>query len=272
MQKRYSTDLTDQQWEIIAPLIPPERPGGHRHRTTDLRRVVDALFYLDHNGCSAVSQRRWRDLPHDFPAWQTVYAYFALWRDDGTWQRIYEMLHRRLRRHLGREAQPGAGILDSQSVRTAEQAEEKGFGGRHGLSGRKRHLMVDTEGFALEVLVTKASMNDKRGARLLLDRVPERWPALAHVWADQGYESEALKAFARARGMVLETVRRAEGGFVVQPRRWVNRTITGPERTFAWLLRCRRLCRDFERLSRSVVSLIHLALIRLAIRRLAPAS
>lgn len=261
MARSYSSDLSDEQWRLIAPLIPPERPGGHRHRSTDLRRTVEAILYVDRSGCT------WRDLPHDFPPWQTVYAYFARWRDDGTWRYIYEVLHQRWRQQLGRSAEPSAGIIDSQSVRTAEQAQEKGYGGRHGLNGRKRHLIVDTEGFAVEVLVTKASMNDRRGARLLLERLFARCAPLRQLWADQGYESAGLQAFARARGVCLETVKRWLGpGFAVQAHRWVV------ERTFAWLLRCRRLCRDFERLASTVVSLIYVALIRLLLRRLAPAS
>lgn len=260
MKMRYSTDLTDEQWALVAPLIPPARPGGHP-RTTDIRRVLDAIFYLDKNGCT------WRDLPHDFPNHNTVYAYFALWRDNGTLERIYETLHQQWRQRIGRKATPSAAAIDSQSVQAAPEAQERGNDPKKRVRGRKRHLVVDTEGLPLAVVVTPADCNDKAAAYGLIDYVIERNPRLKKLWADLGYVSEPLALFAAERGVELEVTGSHEHkGFVVEARRWVV------ERTFAWLMRCRRLCRDFERLAQTVVALIYLSMMRLLLNRLAPAS
>ncbi len=261
MSRRYSTDLTDAQWALVEPLIPPERPRGRR-RSVNLRRVVEAIFYLNKNGCT------WEDLPHDFPNPNTVYSYFAKWRDDGTLEAIYQALHRRWRREQGRAETPSAAVMDSQSVQAAEEAQERGSDPKKKVKGRKRHLMVDTEGLPVAVVVTKASVNDKAAARVLLAAVPEQLPRLVKVWADAGYRSEPLRQEALALGVDFEVVERGHGetGFVVLARRWVV------ERTFAWLLRCRRLCRDFERLARTVKALIYTAMLRLLLNRLAPHS
>ena len=262
MRKTYTTDLTDKQWALIEPLIPPQRSDGSK-RTTDMREVVNAVLYLTKNGCS------WRDLPGDFPPHQTVYAYFSRWRDDGTWQAIYEALHRRWRASVGRDETPSAAVIDSQSVQAAEEADSRGSDASKRVKGRKRHLMVDTEGLPVAVVVTDASANDKRGARLLFEAVKQVLPRLKKVWADGAYKSAPLAKEASDQGIELEVVERREGGpkgFVVVPRRWVV------ERTFAWMLRCRRLCRDFERLARTVESLIYVAMTRLLLSRLAPTS
>ena len=255
MRKAYTSDLTDAQWALVEPLLPEARHRGRR-RTVDLREIVNAALYIDRNGAA------WRDLPHDFPAWQTAYAYFARWRDDGTWHCIYERLHRRLRQRQGREGAPSAVILDSQSVQASELAQERGHDRAKATKGRKRHLMVDTEGFAVSVVVTAASTNDKRGARLLLAQAPA---TVTQAWADAGYTSRALASEAAAQGIRFETSsRHSGGGFHVQARRWVV------ERTFAWLLRWRRLGRDVERLSRTVEALVYVAMTKLVLNRLAP--
>jgi putative transposase len=260
MAQRYTTDLTDEQWALVEPLIPPERPGG-RHRTTDLRRTLEAIFYLDKNACG------WRDLPHDFPAWQTVYAYFALWRDAGTLAAICEALHRRWRRSVGRDEDPSAGALDSQSVQAAPEAAERGSDRHKRVVGRKRHLCVDTEGLPMAVAVTVASANDKAAAYGLIAAAASRSPRLAKLWADGAYAGAPLAGHASGLGVDLEVVERHEGeGFVVAARRWVV------ERTFAWLKRYRRLVHDFERLSRTVEALIWVAMTRLLLNRLAPRS
>jgi putative transposase len=269
-RKHYTTDLTDEQWKLIKPLIPPARRGGDR-RTTNMREVVNAILYLNKNGCT------WRDLPGDFPAWPTVYRYFSLWRDDGTWKAIYETLHRRWRKQVGRQETPSAGAgevtspIDSQSVQAAEEAETRGKDTNKRVSGRKRHLMVDTEGLPVAVAVTKASANDKSGARLLLETIKGALPRLRKLWADGAYVSAPLAKEAGEQDIEIEVVSRRDGdaskkasGFVVVPRRWVV------ERTFAWLLRCRRLCRDFERLGESVEALIYVAMTRLLLNRLCP--
>ncbi len=257
MRKPYPSDLTDEQWALVEPLLPPERPRGRR-RTVDLREVLNGVFYVLTQGCT------WRALPHDLPPHSTVYRYFEDWQEDGTWARIYEALHRRYRQQIGRTESPSAAAIDSQSVQASELAEESGpdFGKR--TKGRKRHLMVDTEGFPIAVTVTKASVNDKRAARGLLDGAVEAAPGLRLVWADAGYEGEPLRQYAAHRGVRLEVSVKGEvgRGFVVAAHRWVV------ERSFAWLMRCRRLGRDVERLSRTVEDLIYIAFTRLLLRRI----
>lgn len=257
MRKPYPSDLSDAEWALIEPLVPPERPRG-RHRTANLREVTNGILYVLHEGCT------WRALPHDFPPRSTVYHYFERWSQDGTWGRIYEALHRRFRAHIGRDETASAGSMDSQSVKASELARESGHDYAKRTKGRKRHLMVDTEGFPIAVTVTVASANDKRGARTLLDQARTSAPSLKLVWADAGYEGEPLSQYAAHRGVRLEVSAKVERGrgFVVQARRWVV------ERSFAWLKRCRRLMRDVERLSRTVEDLIYLAFTRLLLRRI----
>lgn len=254
-RKPYSTDLTDEQWSIVAPLLPPPRTRGRRP-TVDRRRVLDAIFYQAKNGCV------WEDLPRDLPNDSTVYAYFERWRDDGTLAAIYEALHRRWRKESGRDEDPSAGAVDSRSVQAAPEAVERGKDPNKKVVGRKQHLCVDTEGLPMAVAVTVASANDKSAAYTLIDAAAERSPRLKKLWADGAYVSAPLADHAASKGVSFEVVTQPKGPFEPVARRWVV------ERTFAWLKRYRRLVLDFERLAATVVAFIYVALTRLLLRRL----
>lgn len=262
MPRSYPSDLSDEEWQIIGPLLPPPRPRGRR-RAVDLRRVLDAILYVLTQGCT------WRALPHDFPPQSTVYLYFERWRDDGTLEQIYRHLHRRWRSQIGRTEEPSAAALDSQSVQTSELARESGSDYAKRTHGRKRHLMVDTEGLPIAISVTRASANDKAVARVFLSWAHRQGRRLRVLWVDRGYVGAPLRLYGAERGIDVEVSgprRPGERGFVVQRRRWVL------ERSFAWLMRCRRLGRDVERLSRSVEAWLWLAFMRLVLRRVAALS
>ena len=258
-RKPYPTDLTAAQWKLIEPLLPDAKPGG-RPRSVDLRAVLDGIFYVVKGGVP------WRMLPHDLPPWGTAHYYYRRWRLDGTWGKVLDVLRTRLRHADGRHKSPSAAVVDSQSVRTAEGGAARGYDAGKRVPGRKRHIVVDTMGLLLAVVVHSASVQDRDGVKLVTGGLKAKFPRLKLIWADGAYEAAVgwAKQFGR---FVLELVRKPSGqkGFVLLPRRWVV------ERTFAWLVRCRRLARDYERLTESSEAMVHVAMIRLMLRRLKPA-
>jgi putative transposase len=259
-KQSYPTDLTDRQWQYISPLVPAAKPGG-RPRTLEMREVINAIFYILVTGC------QWRMLPHDYPTWQSSYAYFKQWRDDGTWQRIHDTLRAEVRRQAGRHKHPTAGCLDSQSVKTTQVKGVRGFDGGKLVKGRKRHVLVDTLGLLLVVVVTAASVSDPAGARLVFARLGGACKKLRKVWVDGTYRGTLVAWAAEHLWFILQPVLRSDDmkGFVVLPRRWVV------ERTLAWLTQCRRLGKDYEGLTASSEAMIYIAMTRLMLRRLAAA-
>jgi putative transposase len=261
-RKRYPSDLTDAQWALLEPWIPPAKPGG-RPRTTDMREVVNAIFYLCREGCS------WRALPHDFPPWKTVYNYFEAWKQDGTWEQFLTALRRRARRAAGRHPHPRVACIDSQSVKTAGGGQQVGSDGGKKVRGRKRHIVVDTMGLLLAVVVTAANVSDARAAQVLFAQMPGvDFPRLEVVQGDNNYHSPALDRWLRVhhRPYRIVVVSRPAGEqrFVPLASRWVV------ERTLAWLGRYRRLSKEYEHLPESSEAMIKVAGIHHYLQRLCP--
>jgi putative transposase len=266
LRKQYPLDLTDEQWAIVAPLIPPAKSGprGGHPRQVDMREVLNTLFYLNRSGC------QWDMLPHDLLPKSTVYDYFAQWRNDGTWAKIVTALRERTRVAAGREPTPSAACIDSQSVKTTEVGgPARGYDGGKNIKGRKRHLLVDTLGLVLAILITSAGLDDGVAAPLLLGLVtPQDFPRLVTIFADQKYHNHALGAWMAEHrtSWRIEVKVRPEGmkGFTPLEKRWVI------ERTNAWHGRYRRNSKDYERSVESSTAMLQLSNIHLMLHRLAP--
>ena len=263
-KRRYPTDLTDRQWKLVESLLPspPLGPAGRKPKH-DKREIVNAMLYQVRSGGA------WRMLPKDLPPWQTVYGYFRDWRNDGTLDRIHDALRERVRsKQEERNPTPSAGIVDSQSVKGADTVPgaSRGYDAGKKVNGRKRHIVVDTIGLLLVVMVTAASVQDRDGGRGLLKALHSALSSVRHIFADGGYRGQLVAVAKSAWGIVVEVVKKPaeQIGFAVLPRRWVV------ERTFSWLMRWRRLVRDYERLPETHEAFVKWAMVGNMVNRLAP--
>lgn len=256
-RKTYPTDLSCKQWKLLENMLPPPELFG-RKRVVDLREIINALCYVARAGC------QWRMLPEGFPKWQTVYYYFRKWRESEWFLALNQTLRKLVRKKSGKHTEPSAAIIDSQSVKTDEQAEACGYDAGKKVKGRKRHILVDTLGLLLIVKVLTADIQDRDGAKLLFSNIKEQMPRLQLVWADGGYRGKLISWVAIKCLWILEIVKRNDDLkiFQVLPKRWIV------ERTFSWLNRNRRLSKDYERKTTSSEAWIYFSMSILMLKRL----
>ena len=260
----YPTDLTPTELNLILPNLPILKPHPRRKWTYEI--LLNAIYYVLKGGI------QWRMMPVNFPPWPTVYWYWRTWCQDGTWERLNTVLREKVRISEGRDPQPSAGVLDSQSAKTTEMGGERGYDGAKSVNGRKRFILVDTLGLLMKAHVCPANVKEVDGGRDLLEKIIDEFPRMSHLWVDKGFKFWEFGCWIKgALGWTVEISGGGLGkpgqvGFVVEPRRWVV------ERTLAWLTRYRRLSRDFERLSISVESALYACMTRLMVRRLGKVS
>jgi putative transposase len=255
-RKRYPTDISDEAWEWIAPILAqPAGPG--RKRTVDIREIANAIFYLDKTGC------QWEMLPHDFPDYRHVNYYFLEWTRSGIWDQVLDRLRELARVAAGKQSEPTAAVMDSQSVKTTGHGEERGYDAGKNVKGRKRHVLVDTLGLLLLVLVTRASLQDRDGGVELCDMLQQKFATIKKIWADGSYRGELVEYVRLWCRFVLEIVIRPpeQRGFQIQPKRWIV------ERSLGWLNPFRRLSKDYETSTESSEAMIKIANIQWMLRR-----
>jgi len=256
--KRYASDCTDKEWTIIAPELA-QAAGPGRKRTVNLREVVNAIFYRTRTGC------QWRLLPKEFPDWRHVWYYYKKWTTDGTWARLNDALRRLVRRAMGKQPEPSLAIMDSQTLKATEAGGERGYDGGKKINGRKRHIMVDTLGLLLVLIVHSAHLQDYEAAKMVLQKAQGKLTRLQKVVADGIYRNNGLVDWVKGQfNFVLEIVTRdkSQKGFVLLPKRWIV------ERSFAWLGRNRILSKEYEHLTQTSETDVYVASIRLMLQRL----